>query len=95
MTFNVSDPTVPKLWKPEWIGTKVFLDGRLIPCVFFADEEVGIVKTYWIEGLSEDGEVCWFTGEWKPEDFNGREVSCIPGDVLRETLRGKVTIHLP
>ncbi len=98
--FNVSDPTEPKLWKPEWIGAKAFLDGKEIPWVFYADEERGIIKTYWIEGFmspeqqgqSAGGLVAKF---YQPEMFSDREVSCNKDDVLRETLRGKVTIQLP
>ncbi len=95
MRFNVSDNTEPLLWNPEWVGAKAFMDGNEIPYVYFADEEAGIIKTYWIDGVSKEGDPAIRAAGWRPQDFPGREVLCAQDDVLREILRGKVTIQLP
>lgn len=99
MKINIGDPTEPNLWKQEWFGTKVYVDDKLIPCVFYADEQSGIVKTYWIEGISRSGdnavEASHDLTNFLACAFPNRTISCITGDVLRETLRGKVRIELP
>ncbi len=99
MKFNVSDPTEPKLWKKEWIGANAYLDGKLIKWVFYADEEAGIIKTYWIEGFMSPQQEHESAGALRAEgytlaDFAGREIS-LDGGIVRETLRGKVRIELP
>jgi len=85
------------LWKDEWFGTKVFLDGREIKGVFFVDTDRGIVQTF---DVMHDGSAATAVDRgdgtfWRPEDFPGREVECGREDVLNETLRGVVTLQFP
>ena len=81
------------------MGGTCFVDYREIKNVWFADTEMGIVRTY---DVLHDGSVATATAsrpceidnrcEYLPSDFPGREVECPRYGALSETLRGRVQI---
>jgi len=79
------------------IGGKCLVDGEEIKNVWFADTEMGIVRTY---DVLHDGSLATATAKgpgclWHPSDFPGREVECPWDGALSETLRGRVQIFGP
>lgn len=69
--------------------TRIFLDGREIHQVWYADRHAGIVKTY---DILDDGQMMQLAaGKFDPAQFPGMEVEMVrDGLVLSKTLHGKV-----
>ena len=78
--FNLHTMDFFPFQEQDVLGGRCFVDGVLIRRVWFADTEMGIVRSY---ADLEGGD---------PKDFPGREVERLPNGPLSETLRGRVQI---